>query len=74
MIPKTKNVDEYKEYVSEEKRPIFDHLRNTLLDMGFEEQIKWRMPVYTAHGRNAIWLGVIKTAVSLSFFEGNRLT
>lgn len=73
MIPQTKTVDEYASLVPADKQPMFDHLRNTLLDMGFDEEIKWRMPVYAAHGRNALWLGVIKTAVSLSFFEGNRI-
>lgn len=73
MIPKTETVDEFALHVPEDKKTMFQHLRNILLDMGFDEQIKWRMPVYTAHGRNAVWLGVIKTAVSLSFFEGNRV-
>jgi len=73
MIPQTKTVDEYRAHVPEDKLPMFDHLRNVLIDMGFDEQIKWRMPVYSAHGRNAVWLGVFKPAVSLSFFEGNRV-
>ena len=44
-----------------------------LLDMGCDEQIKWRMPVYAAHGRNSMWLGAFKLGMSLSFFEGNRI-
>jgi len=73
MIPKTKSVDEYASLIDEDKRPMFDHLRNILIDMGCEEQIKWRMPVYTAHGRNSMWLGSFKLGMSLSFFEGNRI-
>jgi len=73
MIPQTKSVDEYRDYVPQDKIGMFDHLRNILIDMGFDEQIKWRMPVYTAHGRNAIWLMAIKEAVSISFYEGNRV-
>ena len=73
MIPKTSSVDEYASHIDSDKRPMFDHLRHLLLDMGFDEQIKWRMPVYSAHGRNAVWLGVFKLSTSLSFFEGNRI-
>jgi len=73
MIPKTSSVDEYTAHVPKDMRPLFDHLRNTLLDMGLDEEIKWRMPVYSAHGRNAMWLGSFKLGISLSFFEGNRI-
>lgn len=73
MIPKTSTVDEYTTHVPSDMRPLFDHLRSILLDMGMDEQIKWRMPVYSAHGRNALWLGSFKLGVSLSFFEGNRI-
>lgn len=73
MIPKTSSVDEYATLVSPDIRPLFNHLRNTLLDMGCDEQIKWRMPVYSTHGRNAMWLGSFKLGMSLSFFQGNRI-
>ena len=73
MNPKASSVDEYSTNVSSDMRPLFDHLRNTLLDMGMDEKIKWRMPVYSAHGRNTIWLGSFKLGISLSFFEGNRI-
>jgi len=70
---KHKTVEDYYNHIEESKKPMFQYLRDIALDMGFDEQIKWYLPVYTVHGRNAIGLGTTKDNVSIWFFEGNRI-
>src|SRR4051812_8142075 len=49
-------------------------LRRIILDRGLSEQIKWRVPVYTAEGdRNIVFLGAFKESAVLSFVKGALL-
>ena len=48
-------------------------LRGVLLNLGLEETIKWRSPVYMYQGKNIVGLGAFKNYVGLWFFQGATL-
>lgn len=49
-------------------------LRNLILELPFEEHIKWNAPVYMACGRNLVGLSAFKNHFGLWFFEGASLS
>ena len=62
-------------YIAEKTQwePILLQLRETLLELGFAEAIKWQMPVYMIDGKNLIGLGAFKHHFSLWFMKGHLL-
>ena len=49
-------------------------LRETILDLGYEETYKWSFPVYTWQDKNIIGLGRTKNYAAIWFFHGNLLS
>jgi uncharacterized protein YdeI (YjbR/CyaY-like superfamily) len=49
-------------------------LRAIVLDCGLDEQIKWRVPVYTVGDRNIVFLNAFKDSCAISFTKGVLLT
>ncbi|MBI1368894.1 MAG: hypothetical protein GC162_09610 [Planctomycetes bacterium] len=45
-------------------------LRAIVLDTPLIEEVKWRVPCYTDHGRNIAFLGAFKDCCTLSFVKG----
>ncbi len=48
-------------------------LRRIVLDCGLTEDFKWRIPVYTAEGKNVVSIAALKDCCVLSFFKGALL-
>jgi hypothetical protein len=48
-------------------------LRGVILDRQLTEEVKWRVPCYTRHGRNIVFLGAFKEFCALSFVKGALL-
>jgi len=46
-------------------------LRSVLLEVGFEETVKWGAPVYTHKGKNIVGLSAFKNYCGLWFFQGS---
>jgi uncharacterized protein YdeI (YjbR/CyaY-like superfamily) len=49
-------------------------LRDVLLELDVEEEIKWGAPVYTVKGKNIIGLGAFKSYIGIWFFQGSFLS
>ena len=49
-------------------------LRRIVLECGLVEELKWKVPCYTADGRNIIIVAAFKDHASVSFFKGALLT
>lgn len=45
-------------------------IRSILEQTGLTEEIKWKVPCYTWHGKNILILAAFKEYVSVSFFKG----
>jgi uncharacterized protein YdeI (YjbR/CyaY-like superfamily) len=54
-------------------REELETLRAIVLDCGLTEEVKWRVPCYTADGRNIVLLGAYKEACVISFVNGALL-
>lgn len=48
-------------------------LRSVLLELGFEETVKWGAPVYVHKGKNIVGLSAFKNYCGLWFFQGSFL-
>lgn len=48
-------------------------LRSVLLEVGFEETVKWGAPVYVHKGKNIVGLSAFKNYCGLWFFQGSFL-
>lgn len=48
-------------------------LRSVLLEVGFEETVKWGAPVYVYKGKNIVGLSAFKNYCGLWFFQGSFL-
>ncbi len=48
-------------------------LRSVLLEIGFEETVKWGAPVYVHKGKNIVGLSAFKNYCGLWFFQGSFL-
>lgn len=48
-------------------------LRSVLLEVGFEETVKWGAPVYAHKGKNIVGLSAFKNYCGLWFFQGSFL-
>ncbi|RKF03925.1 uncharacterized protein YdeI (YjbR/CyaY-like superfamily) [Tenacibaculum lutimaris] len=48
-------------------------LRSVLLEVGFEETVKWGAPVYAHKGKNIVGLSAFKNYCGLWFFQGRFL-
>ena len=69
MNPK---VDAYLRRITKWRKEI-EKLRAILLDFGFTEELKWRIPCYTLNGRNLIAINALKNFCALSIFQGALL-
>lgn len=54
-------------------REELEALRAIVLDCGLAEEVKWRVPCYTADGRSIVLLGAYKEACVISFVNGALL-
>ncbi len=54
-------------------REVLDALRDTLLQTGLTETMKWGSPCYTDEGRNIVLLAALTDACTLGFVEGAGL-
>ena len=52
---------------------ILEYLRQIVLELGLQEEIKWGVPVYTSNGKNIISISALKDAAILGFFKGALL-
>src|SRR5206468_4082454 len=48
-------------------------LRRIILDSPLTEEVKWRVPCYTLHGKNVLFIGRFKESCVLSFIKGALL-
>jgi len=51
-------------------QPEMEALRETVLECGLTEEIKWGTPVYTVQGKNIVGIGGFKEYCALAFFKG----
>lgn len=49
-------------------------LRDIVLSVGLEEQVKWGFPCYTLENKNVVMLGALKEFCNIAFFKGALLT
>ncbi len=69
---RVQSADEWYFGVSQWK-PELARLREIVLDIGFEESVKWFQPCYSVDGRNVVIVSAIKQAATLNFFQGALL-
>ncbi len=55
-------------------REELEMLRQTVLETGLTEEIKWGAPVYTHKGKNIVSVGALKESANIGFFKGVLLT
>ncbi|GLR15938.1 YdeI/OmpD-associated family protein [Portibacter lacus] len=67
-----KSVEEYIQRHTERKNEL-EKLRSLLLNLPFEESIKWGMPSYGFEGKNLVGIGSFKNWSCLWFHEGALL-
>ncbi|MCE2790572.1 MAG: DUF1801 domain-containing protein [Saprospiraceae bacterium] len=48
-------------------------LRDIVLSVGLEEQVKWGFPCYTLDNKNVVMLGALKDYCNIAFFKGALL-
>lgn len=48
-------------------------LRKVILECGFTEELKWKIPCYTINGKNIVTLAAFKEYCALSFFKGSLI-
>lgn len=54
-------------------RPEMIELRRVLSSLNLDEELKWRLPCYAAHGQNVVIIQPFKTCLGLMFFQGALL-
>src|SRR6476620_6092577 len=54
-------------------QPEYELLRNTILGLGLNEEVKWGCPCYTADGSNIVLIHGFKDYCALLFFKGALL-
>ena len=52
----------------------FQHLRQSMLETGLVEDVKWGVPVYTHQGKNIVIVSALKDCVTFGFFKGVLLS
>ena len=50
------------------------HLRQSMLETGLVEDVKWGVPVYTHQGKNIVIVSALKDCVTFGFFKGVLLS
>src|SRR4051812_14256030 len=55
---------------SKEWQDELQELRRIILDSELIEEVKWRVPCYTFHGSNVLFIGRFKDSAVLSFVKG----
>jgi len=51
-------------------REELEHLRQTVLDCGLKEELKWGVPCYTYKNKNVAIVSALKGYCAISFFKG----
>src|SRR3954470_10309373 len=55
---------------SKEWQQELQELRRIILDSELTEEVKWRVPCYTFHGSNVLFIGRLKEWCAISFVKG----